>query len=343
MSDLSAKLASAFVVTAAIGVGGLAAGLPDYGATAGDSCLAQPNGATPEGQHWYYRIERGTGHKCWYLRGVGEQSASADAPRAAPSQKPAPRRHDVATTRSIADARAELGPRTRVAEDTAPSVWPNPPVAAAQPAAPEVAADNSAAPASRWPQSAVAAPADANAAPADQAPEASLMVADAQTDTAATDDTQPQQAAVPPPPVATPPERKTGSIQMLLLVAGGALALAGLTGNAVYRLGRLRRRNDWLRERTNWQSEQNPHNPPWIEPAFAQPRAALADLDETHVAVRQPEFVEDIGEIEHIGETEHADEHVENIEDFLARLSAKLHQEMEMRGERDARASQSHA
>ena len=134
MSNLEAKLASAFIVTAAIGLGGLAAGLPDYVATAADGCLTEPNGATSQGQHWYYHLERGTGRKCWYLRGEGEQSARADAPAAVPSRKPAPRRQEAATTHSIADARAELGPRTRVADDATPSVWPNPPAAMAAPA-----------------------------------------------------------------------------------------------------------------------------------------------------------------------------------------------------------------
>jgi hypothetical protein len=336
MSNLEAKLASAFIVTAAIGLGGLAAGLPDYVATAADGCLTEPNDATSQGQHWYYHLERGTGRKCWYLRGEGEQSARADAPAAVPSRKPAARRQDAGTTHSIADARAELGPRTRVADDATPSVWPNPPAAAAPAAAAPV--DNNAATAplaSRWPQSAGAAPADSNTAPADQAPEATLMVADAQSDDAAQ-----QQPGVPPPPVAAPPERQIGSIQKLFLVAGGALALAGLTGSAVYRLGRRRKRNDWLRERSNWQSEQNPHNPPWVEPVLAQPHTALADLDETHGAVPQSDFAAASDFAEAVAEADDTGEPVEKIEDFLARLTAQLHQELEItRSDRDVHAS----
>jgi hypothetical protein len=160
------------------------------------------------------------------------------------------------------------------------------------------------------------------------------MVADAQPDTDA--DASQQQPAVPPPPLFAPPERKTGSIQMLLLVAAGALALAGLTGSAVYRLGRRRKRNDWLRERTDWQSDANPRNPPWVEPVLAQPHTALADLDETHGLVPQSDFAEAVGETE---DTDETGETVEKIEEFLARLTAKLHQELETRGERDAHAS----
>lgn len=333
MSNVPAKIASALFVTAAIGLGAAATGLPDYIAKAADGCLTEPQGATPQGQHWYYRSERGTGRKCWYLRGEGEQAARADAPDAVASARPAPRREDLATTRSIADAHAEISPRTRVADEATPSVWPNPPVAAAAPAAPAAPADNNAGNsplASRWPQSTGAAPADSSAAPAEQAPEASLMVADAQPDTAA--DPAQQQPGVPPPPMSAPPGRKTGSIQMLLLVAGGALALAGLTGSAVYRLGRRRKRNDWLRQRSNWQSEENPDNPPWVEPAFAQPHTALTDLDEVPGVVPQSDFTDSVGE------PEDTDEQVEKIEEFLARLTAQLRQEMETRGERDAHA-----
>lgn len=32
-----------------------------------DSCAAAPTGSAPQGQHWYYHIDRATRHKCWYL------------------------------------------------------------------------------------------------------------------------------------------------------------------------------------------------------------------------------------------------------------------------------------
>jgi hypothetical protein len=37
--------------------------------SAADECLAQPNAPTPQGQHWYYRIDHANdGRQCWYLR-----------------------------------------------------------------------------------------------------------------------------------------------------------------------------------------------------------------------------------------------------------------------------------
>ena len=158
------------------------------------------------------------------------------------------------------------------------------------------------------------------------------MVADAQPDPNA--DASPEQPSVPPPPVAIAPARNTGSIQKLLMVAFGALALAGLTGSAVYRLGRRRRRNDWLRERSNWQSVENPHNPPWVEPNRAKPGSQIPDLDEL-AAAPQDDFAPPMAE------SEDSDERVEKIEEFLARLTRQLHAEMESkaRTEHDTRAA----
>jgi hypothetical protein len=54
-----AIVAVAFVAA----IGGSA---PVRGAAAKD-CVGAPKAPSPHGQHWYYRIDRATGHKCWYL------------------------------------------------------------------------------------------------------------------------------------------------------------------------------------------------------------------------------------------------------------------------------------
>lgn len=37
--------------------------------SAADECLTKPTGPTPQGQHWYYRIDHANdGRQCWYLR-----------------------------------------------------------------------------------------------------------------------------------------------------------------------------------------------------------------------------------------------------------------------------------
>src|SRR4029078_3550442 len=30
-------------------------------------CLSRPNKAAPDGSHWWYRIDRSTHRRCWYL------------------------------------------------------------------------------------------------------------------------------------------------------------------------------------------------------------------------------------------------------------------------------------
>jgi hypothetical protein len=332
MSNGSARIASALLLGAVVGVAAIA--LPQRAASAAENCLSEPNkDETPQGRHWYYRIERGTGHHCWYLRGQDDRAAQADAPKS--SEKAEPRRADPAKSdqaktdqaktdqtmsRSVSNAHAELTPKTRVADDSnaaaaVPSVWPNPAAStdAANNAPANTAGDNTKAStlSSRWPQT-------SGVTSSSSPPDATLMVADAQPEATATADSSPEPA--PPPAMTAPPDRNIGSIQKLFIVAIGALALAGLTGSAVYRLGRRRKRNDWLRERSNWQSEENPHTPPWIEPRAAQPNPALADLDES--VVPRSDFALAMAETE-------SGDRVEKIEEFLARLTKQLQAELE--------------
>lgn len=45
-------------------------------ARAEDDCLKAPNAAPPEGQHWWYRTDRASKRKCWYL-GPKDKTAAA--------------------------------------------------------------------------------------------------------------------------------------------------------------------------------------------------------------------------------------------------------------------------
>ncbi len=42
-------------------------------------CLASPKGAAPQGQHWFYRVERATKRQCWYLRAEGAKATQSRA------------------------------------------------------------------------------------------------------------------------------------------------------------------------------------------------------------------------------------------------------------------------
>jgi hypothetical protein len=343
MTNVTAKVASGFLI--GVAAAAVSMSLPAVTASAADSCQTEPGSDNPQGKHWHYRIERGTGRHCWYLR-AEDKSASADEDKGTSSARSAPRKIEGTTSRSIADAHAEIAAKAAPTDNgantnaaTAPSVWPAPPVqnaaasAAASRGAPADTPQDSSL-ATRWPQGTQTQDAQtAQAAPADGSqPEASLMVADAQSDSA----TDSQDA---PPPVAPPAtqERNTGTIQKLAMVAAGALALAGLTGSAVYRLGRRRRRNEWLHERSERQYAQNAPRPPWVndEPQLYHSDPDVSDLDDLHHPEAEPDFALETGfeTHEHDAHERHthehdADEPAESVEDFLARLTRQLHEEL---------------
>lgn len=332
MSNVPAKLAALFLGVAA---GAMWTMVPLRAVHAVDNCLTAPTDQTPQGQHWYYHIERGTGRHCWYLRGGDEKSTRAETPVVATPEKPAPRRDEATPSRSIADAHAEIPPRPRMTGDapaTAPSVWPAPataPAAAGGGAASEPVPPSSTL-ASRWPNASGAEASGAapmvNQPPASQqAPEASLMLADVPAADSTTEAAADASQTVPPS--AAPVERNTGSVQKLLLVAAGALALAGLTGSTVYRLGRRRRRNDWLHERAAWTSAQNPNNPPWVDPRFARANP-MPDLDHARLAAQEPDFELAVSEDDQANDDDQTDERVEKIEEYLARLTRQLQDEV---------------
>ncbi|HEV2956695.1 MAG TPA: hypothetical protein VGX95_11300, partial [Xanthobacteraceae bacterium] len=64
------------------------------GAARGEDCLAGPNAQAPAGSHWFYRLDRATHRKCWYLGDAKRRrapAAQASAPRrsvAAPPDEP---------------------------------------------------------------------------------------------------------------------------------------------------------------------------------------------------------------------------------------------------------------
>lgn len=227
-------------------------------ANAASDCLASPKGTAPQGQHWYYRLDRATKRQCWYLRAEGgkvTQTAQA-APDTPAAESAAPQPH------SVQDARAEyLTPQGAVAPKTTAQAAPTPTQQAASPSA-----DSSA-----------------------QQPAVAARSADTSTTTTAS---PAPQAAPAPVAAATPPSAKpskspvtlaaadsgtdkpTGSLQMLLLVIGGALALAGILASIVYRFagGRVRVQAD--HRRVNWDNFE-PHalddgRAPWLTATAAE-------------------------------------------------------------------------
>jgi hypothetical protein len=100
-----------------------------------DDCIVAPNSAAPEGSRWYYRLDRATQRKCWYVRALGQptQQEAAAPDKMAPSGPsyaiPIPRPRP-----SAAGSASSLRPG-----DTDPSASPTEGIAANPNATPPVA------------------------------------------------------------------------------------------------------------------------------------------------------------------------------------------------------------
>lgn len=261
-------------------------------ANAASDCLASPKGVAPQGQHWFYRTERATKRQCWYLRAEGAKEGAkegANATQSAPAAADAPNAAP-AGPQSVQNARAEY-----IAPQSSAAASMPAPAAASTQQAPGTSDANAAQPAvsTRWP----------DAAPASPAPQPSPATAVAP----ATASVQPSaQPAASPAPVTlaaadAPVDKPTGSLQMLLLVIGGALALAGLLASVIYRFAGGRARVQTADRRVNWDHWQDDDDSraPWhAEPAPRVERPLPVDFDSVRVEAPQiAAFSDAIGRI----------------------------------------------
>lgn len=264
-------------------------------ANAAADCLTSPKGAAPQGQHWYYRLERTTKRQCWYLRAAGGKDGAKAAQTA---QVPADAASDSAAPpqQTVQDARAEyVGPRGGAAPRTPNAITP----AATSPAAPahqpvSQAADSSAqqaAAATPWPD----VPA-ASTAP-EPPPGTTTVAATAQPKA------KPSKSPAPPPPAATDgaTDKPGEPLQMLLLVIGGALALAGILASVIYRFAGGRARVQAADRRGHWDDwspqDHDGIRAPWVDAAAADtPRPV--DFDEARPQTAQiAAFTKELGRI----------------------------------------------
>jgi len=258
-------------------------------ANAASDCLASPKGTAPQGQHWHYRLERSTKRQCWYLRAEGGKvTQAAQATTDAPKADPAPPQQQ-----TVQDARAEyLTPRSSVASRTTNAAAQ---AAASTPAqqTPDQATDSSPQ------QPAVATP----------WPDVSTAVAPPEPQPASVATVAPPGAkpAKPPAPVAlaaadSTAERPAGSLQMLLLVIGGALALAGLLASVIYRFAGGRVRVQVAERRGHWDDwgpqDQDESRAPWLAATpDARPRPIDFDEARPQQTAQLAAFTRDIGRI----------------------------------------------
>jgi hypothetical protein len=229
MKIRAAKFVAAIVASILSSANALAA--PETTEQTAETCLTSPRDYAPPGTRWRYRVERGTGRHCWFLKDGAEKAADKTAGQsAAAAEEPAPApRKKAAAPRALSDARAEFS-RTPVEPDAAPApIQPAP----ASPVGTPPAIDgnqtslgrdaNMMAPAAamRWPDPMSTANPGANPPPA--APEQSAEV-------------RPQPAAVAAPspktmPRAVPPvpaSEKPLSLPMLITIVAGGLSVTGM-------------------------------------------------------------------------------------------------------------------
>lgn len=250
MGNRTAKFVSALVgsIIAGAPLAAVSQNAPNASSTtnAAADCLTSPKGAAPQGQHWYYRLERSTKRQCWYLRAAGDKNgtkaaqATSDTPTA---DAPAPQQP------TVQDARAEyLAPSSGAAPKTPSALAQAQPATPTQPSAEQTTDGSAPQPATPWPD----VPA-ASAPPATQP--APAVVAAAQPGAKPSKSPSPVALAAADSTI----DKPTGSLQMLLLVIGGALTLAGILASLIYRFagGRVRDRSaDRHRYWDDWEPEQ---------------------------------------------------------------------------------------
>jgi hypothetical protein len=257
MSSRSTK--SVLALSAVIVAGASFAAVTDSRAQATtDTCLTAPKGLTPAGGHWRYRIDRTTKRQCWYLREESDESEqaqpqkSAPAPSAAASDS-APSQPGAINRKSIADARAEwLSQQPRSQSNFPANAEPRTTGTVTAQGSPDnkraIGAANVLAPtplaATRWPDSSGVSPssnpADLRTAASDPPADPPQQAPEVQQQAAVPVAAAPTEAAMPKP---------TASLQMLLVVMAGALAIAGIIVSLVVRIGRVRARRAMRRKR----------------------------------------------------------------------------------------------
>jgi hypothetical protein len=58
---------------------------------AADDCITKPNAPSPQGSHWYYRVDRATHRECWYLGAEGTKVHPRVRQAVSPVRPPAPK------------------------------------------------------------------------------------------------------------------------------------------------------------------------------------------------------------------------------------------------------------
>ena len=293
------------IAAVTVGVSAIALAPAGHAAPA-DTCLKAPGGVAPQGKHWYYRTERPSMRKCWYLAEKGLTVTQRAATRTAPQDEPDEEADTPATVASVPAAPAAkvpAAPAENVAPAPSASVAPAP---AAEPPAPVITtlttrnvSNEIPPPATDAAQPSLAANSAPSTAPiAEAAPaEAASTLAERMSG----NDQAPAAVAEQPPTaaaareLASAPDEPMSTLQLLL----GAIALTGFLASGLFLvMVLLRRRSDVLNVRRETDAlpyEQAPEmgseeEGPRFEPLRALEPIRQRDLD----PMRQHDDVDEI-------------------------------------------------
>ncbi len=232
MPNRTAKFVSALIASF---LAGALLTTASYGAAdPADECLSGPKGQTPQGSHWYYRIDHATKRHCWYLADQREPLSQTAASNSSASAKPPQQEAEAAMQTSVANAHAEL-PTQNPVELTNRSAEIAP-ASSANAFRNEVHANGTTAistqpslVASRWPDSYSAEP-STNPEPSKNDPGTAANPASQTQPTSVLADGQLAAADLSSQ---TPPY----SLRTQLAALMGVLALAGVMGTVIFKFG----------------------------------------------------------------------------------------------------------
>lgn len=281
MANRATKFVSAIFVSAIVGIpastfakdaaGGSDAGTPDSSTPAASSsteCLTTPSRESPQGQHWFYRMEPGTNKRCWFLRDQAERASQMSSPRSNVSPSPFPNvaqslptatlpapktfSKNAQASRSLSNARAEFGPRSSSVESAGITV-PKTPVFITTGSAgtnrgasvgTDAAQGTSAALSSSEPTDASITGSSSPDVTAAEGPNTSSNL---------NTGLSPSSDSEMPAMANMPQEKASASLQVLFLVILGALAFAGIIASLTHRMPRIwRRRHARSRRHSIW-------------------------------------------------------------------------------------------
>jgi hypothetical protein len=250
------------------------------GATTGDAadeCLRSPNGTSPKGSHWYYRVERSSGRHCWYLGSEGQKVRSVSERTSQQTRKRVAQHSQQAETAAPEPAVRSSAPvavaETKTVASFFSQYWSSL-FSGAEP--PKIAT-------AEEPKFALAADASRPAPPA-----ATTNYAQEQAQTDAQEEmplvwpvltaAEKEAATAPAPrsvPATTSVPAQALKSQYMVAILAGALAIAGILMALVYRLGSIRfGRKQQQRQNPRWDitnqtAERLPLAPPPL--AYAEP------------------------------------------------------------------------